>query len=52
MAQAESLGIRSTPVFLFGRRDDSGRVTVKKIVVGARPISEFRDAVEAVLHGA
>lgn len=46
IAQAESLSIRSTPIFLLGRIDSNERLVVKEVVTGARSIDVFRQALE------
>jgi protein-disulfide isomerase len=48
---AKLLRISSTPTFLIGRLQKDRRVTVTASLRGARPIAEFRDAIEAVLVG-
>lgn len=50
LALATTLSIRATPVFLIGRTTPSGEITVSAIVEGARPIENFRSALDAVLR--
>ncbi len=45
---ARILKIQSTPVFLLGSVKD-GRLTVRKAIRGAKPFSEFAEAIDAVL---
>lgn len=46
MAQADSLSIRSTPIFLLGRVEPGDRLMVKEVVMGAQSIDVFRRALE------
>lgn len=48
IAEAKSLGIRSTPTFLVGVRDGDG-VRIVDHVPGARPVEDFRAAIESAL---
>jgi protein-disulfide isomerase len=51
-ASAQALGISSTPTFLIGALAPGGNVRVTRIVVGARPVTEFAAAIEPLLsHG-
>jgi protein-disulfide isomerase len=46
---AQELGIRSTPVFLIGRRESPGQMRVESVVVGASPLDRFREALDPLL---
>jgi len=47
---AKSLGVSSTPSFLFGVvSPDATGVTVKQVISGVAPIAEFSKAIEALL---
>lgn len=51
VAEAEALGISSTPAFFLGTIGGDRRVKVKTAIAGARPIEEFVRAIEALLAG-
>jgi protein-disulfide isomerase len=45
---AESIGIRSTPAFLIGKKE-GGTMTAMSFLSGARPIEEFKSAIDQVV---
>lgn len=49
VAEADALGIQSTPAFFFGRITDDGRVSILDVLAGARPINEFVERLDAML---
>lgn len=46
---AKQLQLTSTPSFGIGRIDSTGRVRLKKVIIGAQPLTVFQSAIEAVL---
>lgn len=46
----KALGVFGTPTFFIGR-DVGGAVAVKQVIMGARPLEEFKAAVETLLAG-
>jgi protein-disulfide isomerase len=46
-SDAGRLGIISTPLFLIGRTQPDGTVKVLSVLSGARPVTEFRKALDA-----
>lgn len=46
---AGELGIRSTPVFLIGRRESAQSVRVTSVLMGARPLTEFHEVLTPLL---
>ena len=49
IGQAKSLGLKSTPAFLLGRRTSDGRVQVSKAFYGALPVERFRPEIDGVM---
>jgi predicted DsbA family dithiol-disulfide isomerase len=48
-ADARALGVTSTPTFLIGRTLPSGLVNVSDVIRGARPVGDFRRALDKLL---
>jgi protein-disulfide isomerase len=48
--QAAALGVRSTPAFFFGKRLPDGRVLVRSVLSGTRPLEEFARALDTALE--
>jgi protein-disulfide isomerase len=46
---ARTLGIRGTPTVMIGLLEDNLKVRVTRLFVGARPVEEFDQAIDAVL---
>ncbi len=47
MAEGQRIGVRGTPTFLVGVSEkDSSKVHVLKIIRGARPYADFKQAIE------
>lgn len=46
---ARALRISGTPTFLIGHRLPDGRIKVAKVLAGALPVDEFREALDQVL---
>jgi protein-disulfide isomerase len=51
MQAAKALGVSSTPAFFVGSTTGDGTVVVKKTILGARPIEDFKAAISSVLAG-
>jgi protein-disulfide isomerase len=47
--EAARLGLRGTPAFLVGVRDVDGRVRILQVISGARPVDDFRAALDRAL---
>jgi predicted DsbA family dithiol-disulfide isomerase len=50
-ANAKELGVGSTPFFLIGAVQSDGKMLVKTMFSGARPVQEFETAFESVRAG-
>jgi protein-disulfide isomerase len=48
VALGRSLGVSSTPSFFIGTINSDGRVQAKSAILGAKPITEFRAAIDAL----
>lgn len=48
-AEAQALGLTSTPTFLFGRLEGDGQVRVSDVLTGAKPITTFRAILDKLL---
>jgi protein-disulfide isomerase len=46
---ATALGIESTPSFVIGTTDADGKLFVKKLIIGAQPVSAFEAALADVI---
>jgi len=46
---AKVLGISATPTFLVGKPTDDGRVKVINLISGAKPLDDFKRAIDAAL---
>jgi protein-disulfide isomerase len=46
---AEDLGLTATPAFLVGVRQPDGSVRATAVLVGARPVAEFRKVIDPLL---
>ena len=51
VAEARRLGVTGTPSFIIGNLLPDGRLQAQRVLVGARPFSEFSRAIDAVLDG-
>ncbi len=50
MSEAQRVGVRGTPTFLIGvSEQEPSKVHVLKILRGARPYSEFKQAIDSLL---
>ena len=49
LAEARALGVSGTPTFMIGVVDGSERLIVRSVLVGAKPATEFRAALDAVI---
>jgi protein-disulfide isomerase len=47
--EARRLGINSTPTFLIGPLDSDNKVSIRRRISGAQPLSVFRDAIQELL---
>ena len=52
LADANALGIKSTPAFLFGFDDGQGRARIFKVLDGARPLADFTKILDGLLASA
>lgn len=50
MREAENLGVRSTPVFFVGNITPEGKLRVKEMLRGARPLQEFKQSLDRALR--
>ncbi len=51
ISEAQRVGVRGTPTFLIGvSEQDTSKVRVLKIIRGARPYGEFKQAIESLLQ--
>lgn len=50
LEMARSLGVNSTPLFLIGKREGAEMVRVTQVIAGARPIADFRAALDSLLR--
>lgn len=48
LREAATLGISSTPSFLFGENLHDGSVQIKKVLVGAKAFEDFLDVIESI----
>ena len=48
---AESLNLRSTPVFLIGSKLADDQVSIRRVLVGALPMPQFRKEIESIISG-
>lgn len=46
---AKTLSIKGTPTFLIGPGTSNGGIEVQQVIIGLRPVQEFRAALDAVL---
>ena len=51
LASAKALGIGGTPAFLLGTVAGEDSVRVRQVLTGARPVAEFRKAIDGLLEG-
>ena len=49
MAQAEAVSVNATPTFFLGSMQADGTVRVAKVILGARPVNEFREVLDRLL---
>jgi predicted DsbA family dithiol-disulfide isomerase len=48
--EAEALGITGTPAFFVGRIESGGKVRVVEALMGARPLKQYRVALDRLLR--
>jgi len=48
-AEAKRLGLKTTPTFMFGRRNDAGTVDVRTVIQGTGSLEAFRKIIDSIV---